>query len=1050
MSTLFFRERRFLVLAILMIVAVGGSTLLTIGRQEDPTITNLFATVVTPYPGASPARVESLVTEKIEEELETIAEIDAIESTSRTGISIVTIELSEFISDTEIEQTWSEIRDALADAAVNLPPGVPEPEFDNDRTGAFTVISGIRAKEGRAVPIAILSRLAERLQDRLRSLSGTEFARLYGEPEEEILIEVDPGNLEALGLDIHAVSRAVFEADTKVQAGRVHGNNHDYLVEVEGEIASLERIRRIPITSSDEAIVTRIGDIASVRRVPRAPPESMAFTEREPAVLIAARMESDLQVDAWMASVRAAMTEFEAGLPDGVVHEILFDQSSYTFERLGELGQTLLLGVAIVIVVLIITLGWRAALIVAVMLPLTTLASLTILERLGVPIHQMSVTGLVVALGLLVDGAVVMVDEIRKRLVAGLDVTLAVGRSVKRLSLPLLASTVTTVLAFMPMAVLPGPPGDFVGSIATAVIVMLLVSFILALTVTPALAGIVMPRGAEGGSLAFWRHGLTIGWLARGFRRSIALSLRYPALSILGALVLPVIGFGAFPTLTPQFFPLVDRDQFYVQVRLADGASIRRTEAIASEVDEIMKHHDGIETIDWVIGESAPAFYYNMVANQDGVAAFAEALVTTVSEDATNALIPILQNDLDRQVPEAQIIVRDLVQGPPVDAPVEMRLVGPDLSELRRLGEAARTLMASVPEVTHTKASLLGGAPKLVFELDEDKVRLAGLEMGDVAQQLDASLEGVTGGSLIEGTEELPVRVRLDESNRMGAQQIAHLDIVPPGARAMVAGGAYPGIPLSALGSLNIVPSESPISRRNGERVNTVQAFLEVGVLPDAALVQVQERLQETPLDLPPGYRIEWGGDTDARNQTINNLMSSMGLIVAGLVITIVVTFNSFRLAGIAAIVCILSMGLSVLALAVFNYPFGIQAVIGVIGSIGVSINAAIIIMTSLQGDEGAMRGEHDAMVDVVTGAGRHISSTTITTFGGFLPLILGGGGFWPPFAMAIAAGVLLSAIISFYFVPPMFRLVMKRREPSTAPANTLGFRLIRAKPEAA
>ncbi len=1050
MSTLLLRERRFLLLAVIMIVAVGGTTLLTIGRQEDPTITNLFATIVTPYPGASPARVESLVTEKIEEELETIAEIDTIESTSRTGISVIKVELSEFIGDTEIEQTWSEIRDALADAAVNLPPGVPKPEFDNDRTGAFTAISAVRARDGRDVPLAIMSRYAERLQDRLRSLPGTELVRIFGEPEEEILIEVDPGALEALGLEITAVSRSILEADTKIEAGRLRGGKEDFLIEIEGEIESLARVRRIPIASSGDGTVTRLGDVATVTRAPRTPASTLAFNDGDRAILIGARMEPDLQVDRWMDSVRQAMADFEETLPQGLVHEVLFDQSAYTFERLNELIGTLLMGVGLVVIVLIVTLGWRAALIVAVMLPLTSLASLAILQQLGVPIHQMSVTGLVVALGLLVDGAIVMVDEIRKRLASGLETLAAVGGSVRRLAMPLLASTLTTVLAFMPMAVLPGPAGDFVGSIATAVIVMLLVSLVLALTITPALAGLLILAEDKPGGWAFWRNGLTIGWLARGFRRSIGLSLRYPLLAVLAAIVLPVIGFGAFPTLTPQFFPLVDRDQFYVQIKLADGASIERTREVAQAAEAVLRDYPGIETIDWSIGESAPAFYYNMLMDQDGVATYAEALVTTANADATNRLIPELQERLDRDVPAAQIIVRDLVQGPPVAAPVELRLVGPDLAELRRLGNEARTLMAGVPEVTHTKASLMGGAAKLVFELDEDRVRLAGLQLADVARQLDAALEGVTGGSLIEGTEELSVRVRLESASRSAAERIASLDILPPDAKALVGAGGYPGIPLMALGTLRLSPSESPISRRNGERINNVQAYIEIGLLPEAAFTEVREQLAQEPLSLPSGYRIEWGGDSDARDQTINNLMSSMGLIMAGLVITIVVTFNSYRLAGVAAVVCVLSMGLSILSLAVFGYPFGVQALIGVIGSIGVSINAAIIIMTALQADDRAMLGDIEAMTDVVTDASRHIVSTTVTTFGGFLPLILAGGGFWPPFAMAIAGGVLLSSIVSFYFVPPMFRLVMARRVRRQAVSRPSAVSLVHPRPEAA
>ena len=237
---------------------------------------------------------------------------------------------------------------------------------------------------------------------------------------------------------------------------------------------------------------------------------------------------------------------------------------------------------------------------------------------------------------------------------------------------------------------------------------------------------------------------------------------------------------------------------------------------------------------------------------------------------------------------------------------------------------------------------------------------------------------------------------------------------------------------------MKVVPSETAIHRRNSERINTDQGFVERNVLPEQALQLVQQRIADSGLTLPPGYRLELGGDSDARDETLRNLLGPLGLIIALTVAPIFLTFGSYRLSLVAGIVSIMSLGLSLLALAIFQYPFGIQAVIGVIGSIGVSINAAIIILTALQANAGAMRGEISEMVTVVTGQSRHIVSTTLTTFGGFLPLILEGGGFWPPFAMAIAGGVLLSTVVSFFFVPPAFALLAKygRLPGAAAPAE--------------
>lgn len=1037
MATLFFRNKRIVALTVLMIFAAGMSALVSIGRQEDPTITNIFATIVTPYPGADPARVESLVTEKIEDNLKEIPEIKEVKSTSRTGISVVQVELAWNLSKPRIEQIWSEVRDALSDAERNFPPGVPEPEFDDDRVGAFSAISAIQAAPGAIVTPAVSRRYAEILQDRLRALPGTKQVRIYGAQEEEILVAIDPRKLTSLGLTVGQVSRAITNADTKVRAGQIRGSGADFLVEVTGEIKSLERIRNIPVRNGSAGQIVRVTEVADVTRAVREPATSVAYADSEQAILVAAKMQDEKQVDKWMTQVRSLLDDYEADLPAGLKHRLLLDQSQYTFERLADVLTNLLIGVAIVVVVLVFTLGLRSALIVAAILPLASLMSLAGLQAAGVPIHQMSITGLIVALGLLVDSGIVMTDEIRKQLEKGEERLTAVGHSVRRLTVPLLASTVTTALAFMPMAILPGPAGDFVGAIALAVIIMLVSSFALALTITPALAGWFLRRPVPGRRGSLLTAGIQSRTIGAAFGRSLDVALRYPKMAILGALVLPVIGFGALPALKAQFFPGVDRNQFYVQIKLPDGAAIAQTERVAQQAEEIIRKHRDIRNVYWVIGESAPAFYYNMLADQDSESSFAEALVTTTSPQATEAILPQLQRELDRSLPQAQFIVRGLVQGPPVTAPVEIRIIGQNLEVLKEIGDEVRAIMVQVPDVIQARTQLTGGAPKLLLDISEEKARLAGLELGSVARQLEANLEGTVGGSLIEASEELPIRLRVGRQGRGSVNALRRIDVLGADAERRAANGDYPGIPLTALGAIRLQPAETPIFRLEGERVNTVQGYVHRDVLPEEALKKIQDKITESGLALPPGYRFDIGGDADARNEVLSNLLSVAGIIAALTLATIVLTFNSYRFALIGGLVVIVSVGLSALALAVFGYPFGIMAVIGLIGSIGVSINAAIIIITALQKDARAMVGNRVAIRNVVMAQSRHIVSTTVTTFGGFLPLILAGGGFWPPFAMAIAGGVLLSTIVSFYFVPPAVALVVKQRAPNEISSAT-------------
>lgn len=1020
METLSFREPRLVALVLLVIIAAGLSAWLAIGRQEDPTITNLFATVTTTSPGLEAALVESLVTVKVEQALREIAEVDTIESSSAADISIVQIDLIETIATARIESIWAEVRDALADLAPDLPGGVHPPRLSTDGAGTFGAIVSFSAKHEN-VPPGILARHSEELAERLRNLRGTALVDRYGAADEEILVTLDPERAAALGLSADAVSQAILAADSKVQAGRLRGTDNEMILKLRGEITALERVREVIVREGANGSMTRVADIAQVSRDVRRPVSEAAIHNARPAVLVAARLDDGLQIDRWMRQVRAIVDDYQQAVPASIEMTLIFDQSRYTASRLREVGLNMMLGVGLVVGVLLLTLGVRAALIVALILPIVSLASLATMNLMGLPIHQMSVTGLIVALGLMVDAAIVMTDEIGQRIRSGMERLEAVEQAVRRLFGPLFASTVTTALAFMPMVLLPGPAGDFVGSIAIAVIIMLLWSLVIALSVTPAVAGWVMPRHPGAG---ISQSGLRLPGLVGKFRRSIDLSLARPVPAIALSLILPVLGFMTLPLLTAQFFPGVDRDQFTIDLDLRSGAALAQTQAVVERLNGVLLASEEVAQVSWVLGRSAPAFYYNIVGDRENSPRHAHALVTTLSPQATEVLIRRLERQVDKLVPEAQVLVRGLVQGPPVAAPIELRLLGPDLDTLRVLGSELRRIVSQVPSVTVARATLLSDGPEVSIEVDEAAARSLGLSLTDIARQLQSSLEGVTGGSLIEGTELLPVRVRQGDAARSELQSISDLPLVLPNGLPPERRGDYAGLPLSAIARTSVIPGASLITRHDGQRANTIQVFVLRDVLPQESLKDVQAAIARENFRLPQGYRLELGGDSDARSSTLNNLLAPLGIIITLSIAVIVMTFRSFRLTGVAVIVSTLSAGLSLLALAIFNYPFGINAIIGVIGSIGVSINAAIIIMTGLQADPDARAGQPQAMAEVIMRSSRHILSTTVTTFAGFLPLILAGGGFWPPFAMAVAGGVLLSSVISFYFVPPMFALV--------------------------
>ena len=1017
-----YNHSRYVTLIVICIIAVGITSFNSIARQEDPTLQNFVGTITTFYPSAAPDRVEALVTRPLEDELRKIAEIEWLRTSSSGGVSFANMRLKDNLTNEGRERAWTEVRNAISDASPLFPTGVAKPVFDNDRLKSFTAIVALSSSTSQDMSLSVLNRLTQDFVDRAKNLPETKLVEVFGEPVEEIRAEINETALISRGLTLQQVAAALQAADAKIASGRASGAGTDIVIELTGDFSSLERIRNVIVNTSTGGSATRVSDIARVYKSAVSPPPAMALAQGRPAILVGAVMETGHQVDIWSANFRALVEQFRLDAPVGLKLEITYDQSSYAETRLGGVAKNLGIGIVLVVLVLLITLGWRAAVVVACILPLCGLISITVMNSIGMALDQMSITGLIVALGLLVDGSIVMTDEVRKRLLQGCSSLEAIGGSVDRLRVPLIASALTTVLAFMPMAILPGPGGDFVGAIARAVIIMLTASTLLALVITPVLATWLLPR--EPATAGQWYvGGINSGKAGDTLVRALDWSMRHPLAATALAIALPITGFLTFPTLTAQFFPGTDRDQLYVQVKLADGRSIYDTSRLVQRIDAKLRSHKLIRRVDWTLGESPPAFYYNMYRFKEGIPSWAEALVLTRDQNQTDELIRQLQTELDREYPSAQIIVRGIDQGPPVTAPLEIEIYGPNLQVLQALGKTFRQRMDVIPYVTHTTLGLAGGAPKLEFQVQEEKLRLAQRQLADVATALNDSLQGRVGGEVLEGTERLPVRVRLPEKDWGAVDNIANI-LIPTAPAAQNMGTSIAGIPLNALGDAKLVPSQSPISRYNGRRMNQISGHLVRGVLPEEALKLLQLDLMQNPITLPDGYTLEYGGDTEERASVVDQLMAPMGLILSALLATIVMTFNSWRLSAIAVLVCVCSLGLSLLALAIFRYPFGIQAMIGVIGSVGVSINAAIIIITALQADEKAARGDLFAIRSVVMDSSRHIISTTLTTFGGFLPLILEGSQFWPPFAMAIAGGVLLSTIISFFLVPPLFLLL--------------------------
>ncbi len=1035
----FYRNIRLLVLTIMMVMVWGFVSFQSLPRQEDPELVSRIAVVQTAYPGANTERVEALVTEVIEAELSELEEIAVLSSDSRVGFSTVTVELSESIVDAQ--PVWSKVRDELADAAIRLPAGTSEPELDEAFVKAYTMIASLTWQLPTEPNYGILRRYGEELALRLRGTTGTEEVELFGDPAEEIVVEVDAPSLTAVGLSPQDLASRIQTSDAKVTAGQLRSAEQNLAIEVTGELETLDQIRQIAI-QADDGQFTRLSDIAQVYRGVQQPLTDLSLVSGKPAIVAGIMMESGIRIDFWAESVREILADFKAQLPQGVSLDIVFDQSNYVEERISKLLGNLVLGALLVVGVTLFTMGWRSALVVGTALPITSMAVFGWMTVFGVPIHQMSVTGLIIALGLLIDNAIIAVDEIQIELQHGHRPVDAVAKTVDYLKVPLFASTVTTVMTFLPIYLLPGAAGEFVGTIALGVIVALISSLALSLTVIAALAGRVLGRSqtkarqlldtTQTGPIkslqrfllrpgSWWADGFSSPLLSRPYRKTLQWTMRRPLFAIALSLTIPLIGFIAASTLDQQFFPSGDRDQLQVEVEFSPQTAIAQTREQMLQARQVMLENPNIDEVHWFVGESAPKFYYNFTGNRRNQAQYAQAMVQLNTNQNLATIVRNLQTQLDQAFPAARVLVKQLEQGPPFDAPIELRLYGPNIAELRRLGVQARQILTTVPDVVYVRDDLTEALPKLDLTIDEEQAQQTGLNNTAIAQQLESYLEGSVGGSVLEATENLPVRVRVANSDRADLSQIASLDLLGAGNRAST----------DTLGEFTLVPELAKIARRNEQRVNTVQGFISAGVLPSVVQQAFEQKLAEANFEIPPGYWFEFGGEQAEQSQAQGNLLLYVPLLALVMVIALVLSLGSFRQAGIVAVVGIGSVGTALFSLKVFGAVMGFMAIVGSMGLVGIAINDTVIVLSALNEDSLSKLGDRQAIVEVVIKATRHVITTTITTIAGFVPLIMSGGLFWRPLAVAIAGGITGSSIMALYFVPAVYSLIYRSKRTS-------------------
>ncbi|MBN2081706.1 efflux RND transporter permease subunit [bacterium] len=1001
-------------IATLLIAIWGLSYFTAMSKREDPEIKIRGARVVTVFPGALPEDVEQYVTKPIEDVAAEIGEVSEISSESRAGISVIIVMLEDSTPVGSIDQIWDRLRNKIDRIRDTLPEGCYDPFVDDE---FFETCSHIICLSGESYTPRELTAFAERIKNRLSSLNDAGTVTVWADRPERIYLEYDPQQVSRYyGADLGAIMAAVGGTNALMPGGTLELQGNTYALDSSGGFDSLNDIEDLPVYGTPGGAQVRLGDLGDLRYGYEEPPSYLARVNGRECVLVSVIMKDGKNVLNLGRQVDTALAELRQSLPADLAVDVVQDQPWQVSLRINSFLKNLYTGIALVILVVFLFMGFRPSVPVGLAIPLVIIATFAVLSMLGTSLQQMSIAGLIIALGMLVDNAIVVTDNVSRFIDRGFERKQAAIQATKELALPMLTSTLTTVCAFLPLALLPGETGDFVIDIPLVVSTAILVSYVIAITVTPAICSLVLRPTT--GTRTFQPLDPLMKLIERMYPPVLRWTQQHMPLTLAIVLTAFAGALALFPQLGVQFFPGAERNQFAIDIRLADGSSIEETRGVVEQIEAELATHDDVTSCLANIGQGGPMYYYNRIT-QSSQSNYADLLVNTVSPEATARLVPRLRRALQAQVAGARIEVKMLEQGPPVGAPIQIKLRGENLNQLKSLGRQVSGILTATPNVIDVRDSFGEDSRQLLLELDETQLRAIGNTRQDVNKLTLLASTGLQVTEYRAPSRTIPVLLRSFAANRDSALDLEQLYLY----------NKYTGnpVPISSVGHYETVNVTSRIQRTDRERELTISGYLSGGRLASEALSQdIKPALAE--IKLPPGYELKISGEAEESGEAFGNLGAFALIALLLIVLILVAQFKSVRISLVVFLAIPLALIGAVLGLFFSGWPFGFTAGMGVVSLAGIVINNSIVLMDFIM--EKLRRGRPlDKAIDE---AGqerlRPILLTTATTIGGLLPLGLFGGSMWAPMAFAIIGGLIVSTLLTLIVVPLLFRLVAAKR----------------------
>ena len=998
--------------AVLSLLILGVATYIAMPRAEDPGFIVRTAVVTTHFPGASPERVEMLVTDKLEKLIQEIPELDFIASTSKVGISVINVNVREEFK--KMRPIWDNLRRKIESARSDLPEGVIGPSVDDEFGDVFGFIIGV---SGEDFSDREIKTIADELRDELLLIPDAAKVELAGVRAERIFIEYSNARLARLGISPTQLAQALVARNIVQPGGEVRGKFETVVLEPTGSFETVDELASTVLNVPNSNEVLRLKDIADVYRGYIDPPTKIMRVNGNRGLAISVSMREGGNNIQLGEDVRAVLARAEEIYPIGIDFISVQDQSQIVSKKIAEFESNLLQAIGIVVIVMLLFLGLRTGLIVATLIPAAIIAAFPVMDVFNIGLDQMSLASLIIALGMLVDNAIVMSESIMVRIDAGEEPKAACVKAAAELKIPLLTSSLTTAAAFLPIFLSESGTGEYTASLFKVVTITLLCSWALALTMVPLLCLHFMRRNkqrSENHNSRFY----TI------YQQGLLLTLQNRVLSFLliGCLFgLAVVGLGAVPNI---FFPANDRATFTLEVELPVGTPLARTDQVTREIEAFMRadllfseHQGGVTTWATFIGSGAPRFsigYGPKPPNPN----YAISLVN-VSDDRLmlTETIPKLKAFVRANFPDVDGTIRPLELGAPAWPPVSVRISGREDDTLFDIVGAVREQLRDTPGTLQISDNWGPRTKKAVIAIDNARTRLAGITHEDIATSMQSYFSGITASQFREDEDLIPIVLRSRAATERDHSKFGSIDVY-----SQQSGKA---VPFEQVADVRLAFQPGVIERRNRLRTVTLESLLQPGYTAQQVVGDLRPWLEQKASEWPFGYGWEFGGEVETSGKA--NAAIAEKVPVGGIIILLllVVQFNSVRKPLIILMTIPLALIGVTFGLLVARSYFGFMTLLGIISLAGIVINNAIVLLDTIRVniDEKHIPPQ-SAILLAAKNRLRPILLTTATTIGGMLPLWLGGGPMWEPMAVAIIFGLLFSTLLTLVVVPLLYSVL--------------------------